>query len=59
MSWISNWGQSSPEQRCRDIEEQMNSRPDAGKLWRNMEKIGRIVNNKAPKSGSFFDSDQG
>ena len=47
MTWLTDWGHRSTEQRCRDLEEQLNSRPDTGKLWRNMQKIGRIVNLKS------------
>jgi len=56
MGWISDYGggQRSIEERCRDIEEALNTRPDAGKLWRKLEKFGRIVNSNAPKFGSFF-----
>jgi hypothetical protein len=54
MTWLTDWGDRTTEQRCRELEQQLNSRPDTGKLWLNMQKIGRIVNNKAPKSGSLF-----
>ena len=49
MGWISDYGggQRSIEERCRDIEEVLNTRPDAGKLWRKLEKFGRIVNLKS------------
>lgn len=55
MGWISDYGgQRSIEERCRDLEEALNTRPDAGKLWRKLEKFGRIVNSNALKFGPFL-----
>ena len=56
MSWVTQYSSSqrSIEQRCADLQDALNTRPDAGKLWRNIEKFGRIVNNKGPKLGSFL-----
>ena len=47
MTWLTDWGHRTTEQRCRDLEEQLNSRPDTGKLWRNMQKIGWIANHNS------------
>ena len=62
MSWVTDYSSDSNrsiERRCRDLEHQLNSRPDAGKLWERMHAIGRVVNNNAPKIGSFFYSSYG
>jgi hypothetical protein len=55
MSWMTDWGRGVSDgltdDRCRRLEEQLNDRPDTGKLWRNMLKIGPIVNSKAAQFG--------
>ena len=55
MNWVTAWGSHrSIEQRCRDLEHQLNSRPDTGRLWEKMHAIGRVVNNNAQKAGVLF-----
>ena len=52
---MTDWGRGVSDgltdDRCRRLEEQLNDRPDTGKLWRNMLKIGPIVNSKAAQFG--------
>lgn len=55
MSWVTDWsGSRNIEQRCRELEHQLNSRPDTGRLWERMHAIGRVANNNAPKVGSLL-----
>ena len=47
MSWMHDWGSGPAKDRFRALEVALNSRPDSGKLWEQLHKIGRIVNSKA------------
>lgn len=59
MSWVTDWsGHRSIEQRCRELEHQLNGRPDTGRLWERMHAIGQVANNNAPKLGSLFVSER-
>ncbi len=50
MGWMHDWGSGPAKDRFRALEVALNSRPDSGKLWEQLHKIGRIVNNKATQS---------
>ncbi len=50
MGWMHDWGGGPPKDRFRALEVALNSKPDSGKLWEKLHKIGRIVNNKATQS---------
>lgn len=54
MNWVTGASSSNIEDRCRDLEHRLNGRPDAGKLWERMHRIGRVVNNNAPKLGPYL-----
>jgi hypothetical protein len=45
-----DWGSGPAKDRFRALEVALNSRPDSGKLFERLSKIGRIVNNKATQS---------
>ena len=50
MGWMKDWGNDQAKDRFRALEVALNSKPDSGKLWEQLRKIGRIVNNKATQS---------
>ena len=50
MGWMHDWGNGPAKDRFRALEVALNSRPDSGKLWEQLHKIGRIVINKDKQS---------
>jgi len=50
VGWMHDWGNGPAKDRFRALEVALNSRPDSGKLFERLSKIGRIVNNKATQS---------
>ena len=50
MGWMHDWGGGPSKDRFRALEMALNSRPDSGKQFERLSKIGRIVNSKATQS---------
>jgi len=50
MGFVTDWG---GQRRLSDLEQVLNERPDTGKLWAKLLKIGPLVNTRAEKEWRF------